>query len=133
MLVRSLLDRIPIAERSQAVQDAVHSLGPESSLANVSLAVSLLAAHPVDAARSDLLSYLRDAVERRAFNVVETACEGDSDLKEQLLDLVTTRLAGVAKSFLQKADGAVRVSMNSIVDAEQCFPGVEEVLSLIHI
>lgn len=122
LIARSLLDRIPAAEQSGAIKDAVQALTPDASPAEVALTVSLLAAKPDAAAREDLLTFLLRAVQRDALSIVEAACENDEGLRKQLLDLVSKCLGGEARRLSKWPNEVIQVQMNDIVHMSKDIP-----------
>ncbi|WPH02147.1 Hypothetical protein R9X50_00500200 [Acrodontium crateriforme] len=109
LIARSLLHRLPEEERSKAVVEAINSLKlDQNSFASSSFAVSLLAEHPSDEARSHLLDHLVRYVEHGRSDLVISLCAHDASLKTELLGrLVSALKDAAAQAFDYHAEDTV--------------------------
>jgi len=91
-MLRSLLQRVPLEERTEAIRAAIDSVGSNGE-ADIGLTVSLLPEVPDDETRLALQARLLRLLEGGQTDLVRAVCAHDAVLQRDLLHQVAHRLA----------------------------------------
>ncbi|KAK0257311.1 hypothetical protein LTS09_007786 [Friedmanniomyces endolithicus] len=91
-MLRSLLQRVPLEERTEAIRAAIDSVGSDGE-ADMGLTVSLLPEVPDDETRLALQARLLRLLEGGQTDLVRAVCAHDAVLQRDLLHQVAQRLA----------------------------------------
>ncbi len=122
-MLRSLLQRVPQADRTEAIRAAIDSIGSDGT-ADIGLTVLLLSELPDDETKQALRARLLRLLEGGQTELVRAVCAQDAVLQCGLLRQVAQRLDGFVGEVEQQSPTDQAVPIENVMPLRESTPSL---------